>query len=106
MYEDVLIVGIVFGFITFILSGVYRLIRLKMERGGGIEGETFDRLAKAFMQHKKDTERRLQNLEAIITDEGTESSPKKLEEPHKSIEIEDDEQNKTDNRNLRNMLRS
>lgn len=103
--EDVLIVAIVFGCIGFVCSGIYKLIRLKIERNSGIEEETFDRLAKAFIQYKKDTERRLQNLETIIADENTGSSPNQLEETHETIEIKDGEQ-QSENRNLRNMLRN
>lgn len=117
--EDVIIVSIVFGFAAFIAGGIYRLIRLKIERNTGIDEEVFDRLARAFMQYKKDTERRLRNLEAIVDNEDSSASAsgKQLNEPepHKTIEIEDAEtegetekQNKSDSedRNLRNMLRN
>lgn len=113
--EDALIVAIVFSFLAFMSSGIYKLIKAKIDQGSGIPDEAFDRLAKAFIQYKKDTERRLQNLEAIVTDEDGSSSAssnkqKQLDKPHKTIEIEDDsgkekEQSRKDSGNLRNMLR-
>lgn len=109
------------GLLGFVIAKITSLIKSWIERNkSGYDEETFNRLAKAFMQHKKDTERRLRNLEAIITDENASSassSKKQLEEPHETIEIEDTEkegeqQNKSksetgsDDRNLRNMLRN
>ncbi|NGP87315.1 hypothetical protein [Fodinibius halophilus] len=42
----------------------------------------FDRLAKAFVQHKKDMEQRVENLEAIITEEdGEEEHYSQIEAP-------------------------
>lgn len=35
----------------------------------GLDEESFNRLAQAFMQHKKEMQERVQNLEAIIADE-------------------------------------
>ena len=104
------------GLLGYIIGKTTSLIKAWIERNkGGYDEETFNRLAKAFMQYKKDTERRLQNLEAIVTDEDNSSSgsPKQLEEPHKTIEIEDTEQEEqeqsgsdSDDHNLRNMLRN
>lgn len=98
------------GLAAFIFGSIFKLIRSWLSRGSGYDEETFERLARAFMQHKKDTERRLQNLEAIVADEAENPSNKKqLEEVRKTIEIEDDEQEETSNKNsggnLRNMLR-
>jgi len=107
------------GLLGYIIGKTTGLIKAWIERNkGGYDEETFDRLAKAFMQHKKDTERRLRNLEAIVTDENASPSQadRQLEEPHKTIEIEDaerEEENEqkeksgnTDDRNLRNMLKN
>jgi ferritin-like metal-binding protein YciE len=79
--------------------------------------ETFDRMAQAFIKHKKETERRLQNLEAIVTDDGPATkrskSPNKKKEKKpsaKTIEIDSDSSEKdqkkdnSESGNLRNML--
>lgn len=39
------------------------------QAGEVVDEENFDRLAKAFMQHKKEMKERVQNLEAIIAEE-------------------------------------
>lgn len=106
------------GLAGFIFYNIFTLIRTWI--GGGnssYDDETFERLARAFMQHKKETEKRLQNLEAIVTDDDDRvisksgsgsSSQKQIEEPRRTIEIEEDEENqetKSSDGNLRNMLR-
>ena len=106
--EDVLIVFIVFGFITLFCSGIYKLIRAKMD-STDINEETFDRLAKAFVEHRKESNRRIQQLESII-DERSRSSEKensKIGNSSSSIEVEEKNQraSSTENSsNLRNML--
>lgn len=35
----------------------------------GVDEESFNRLARAFMQHKKEMKKRVENLEAIISDQ-------------------------------------
>lgn len=117
MYEEVIILSIIFGFSAFVCGGIYKLIKLKISEGKGIEEEAFNRLAKAFMEYKKDTQRRLQNLEAIITDEdnasGSSRNSKQIEASEKTIEIEDRDTEKEESKsksgngdnNLRNMLR-
>lgn len=109
--EDVIIVSIVFSFGAFIATGIYKLIRLKIEGNTGADRETFNRLAKAFMQHKRDTERRLQNLEAIISEEHAEGKPKQISEPKDTIEIEEDEpaeekRKESNDSKLKNMLKN
>ncbi len=96
------------GLAGFIFYNIFKLIRTWIGGSEGYDEETFERLARAFMQHKKETERRLQNLEAIVTDEDNQSSTtKQIEEPKNTIEIEDDEseEKKSSDGNLRNMLR-
>lgn len=96
------------GLAGFIFYNIFKLIRTWIGGSGGYDEETFERLARAFMQHKKETERRLQNLEAIVTDEDHQgSTTKQIEKPKKTIEIEDDEseETKSSDGNLRNMLR-
>lgn len=55
--------------------------------------ETFERLAKAFMQHKKDMEKRVRNLEAIIAE-------KDHPNHYNELEIEEPREDNTLNNNL------
>jgi cysteinyl-tRNA synthetase len=60
---------IVFSFAAFVLSGIYRLIKMKMQSGNAeVDEETFDRLARAFIDHKKEMTKRVENLESIVAD--------------------------------------
>ncbi|HKK45066.1 MAG TPA: hypothetical protein VJ964_06060 [Balneolaceae bacterium] len=113
------IIAIVMGCTVVIVAvtKIAGLIKSWINRGkSNLDDETFDRLAKAFMQHRKDTDRRLQKLEAILSDEksknksGSSSKSKEIEAPKKSIEIEDhdtekEKSDKDKDTNLRNMLR-
>lgn len=89
--EDVIIVFIVFSFAAFLCGGIYKLIKAKIDKTD-IDEDTFDRLAKAFVEYKKDTNQRIQNLEAIIADDtisSTASSPNnQIEASKQAIEIE------------------
>lgn len=104
--EEIVAIITVFSFSAFVCTGIYKLIKMKIQKGNsGYDDETFERLAKAFMRHKKESEQRIQNLEAIISDDNS-SQPKHIEEPKGTIEIEDNrEESKSDDGNLRNMLR-
>lgn len=106
------IISVVMGSVVLIvgIAKVTGLIKSWINRNNGIEEETFERLARAFIQHKKDTEERLQKLEAIISDEKPSGkSGRQLKEPHTTIEIEDTVENESKSSNpdgnLRNMLR-
>lgn len=107
----VAIVGIICGtaLVGYTLGKIFGLIKAWINRNDrGYDEDTFNRLAKAFTQHKKDTERRLQNLEAIVTDEPPPSPDKTLDQPNETIAIETNtEQQKSGagKSNLRNMLR-
>ncbi|HET6528470.1 MAG TPA: hypothetical protein VFG39_06935 [Balneolaceae bacterium] len=100
------------GLTGFIFGNIFKLIRAKINSNNFNE-EAFNRLARAFSKHKKDSERRFQNLEAIIAgDEPSgqlDSSNQSLQDDitTKSIEIEDAEpaERESDDNNLRNMLR-
>lgn len=102
------------GLLGFIIARITGLIQSWINRNkGGYDEETFNRLAKAFMQHKKDTERRLKNLEAIIAEEDDSGKTKQISEPKQTIEIEDDERQPEEKKNknndgdkLRNMLKN
>jgi predicted nucleotidyltransferase len=111
------IFAIVFG---SLLSGylIWKIIDLIKywitPNNSSYDEEKIDRIAKAFVKHKKDTERRLQNIEAIITDdhsivsEDSVSRQLRDSQSHTNIEIEPkDSETKQKNvsaGNLNNML--
>ena len=105
--EDVLIVFIVFSFITLFCGGIYKLIRAKMDRTG-IDEDTFDRLAKAFVEHRKESNQRIEHLESIIREgDSTQPTHTKIEDTSSTIEVEDKNQRTSSTENsssLRNML--
>ena len=106
------------GLFGFIIYQVSSLIKSWINRKkGGYDEKAFNKLAKAFMQYKKDTDRRLQNLEAIISDadekeiERGSASGGSLSEPDGTIEIEEKEketeqqsQSNSSQSQLKNML--
>ncbi|WP_138431243.1 hypothetical protein [Fodinibius saliphilus] len=105
-----------FALVGYLASKTFGLIKAWINRNNSsIEEEQFNRLAKAFMEHKKKTENRLKNLETIATDESSEQyssseGNKQIEAPKENIEIEDREITKEqsgskDDNNLQNMLR-
>lgn len=112
------ITGIVFGtlLVGYVFGKIVGLIKAWINRkGGSYDDEKIDRMAKAFIKHKKDTERRLQNLEAILTDEESPSksrsaSKKQLNKRRsETIEIDEretdsDQQEEAYSGNLKNML--
>ena len=106
------IVAIVFGttFAAFIFYQIFSLIKTWINRHkSAYDEDSFERMAQAFIKHKENTERRLQHIEAIVTDDEPASSAKELNRPSsKTIEIkEDHKKNRTqsDSQNLRNMLK-
>ncbi len=117
----VAIVAIVFGtaFTGFVLYLLFSTIKAWInKKNSPIDEEGFDRMARAFIQHKKDTERRLENLEAIVTNENEEFEPgqkedveikqKELAKPEQTIEIEEEPPKKkehTESGNLKNILK-
>lgn len=112
----VALVGAVGGItlVGFIFAKIVGLIKTWINRNNtSITEEDFDRLAQAFMEHRKRSERRIQNLETVIAnkdDFSTQELPDRggqHEASNKTIEIEDEQQEEsssTDNGNLRNML--
>lgn len=113
----VVLVGSIGAFALFgyLSAKIFDLIKTWINRkNSGIPEEEFDRLARAFMDYKKDTQRRLKNLEAIIADNDLEEhsseqkSSKQIEAPKENIEIEErspeTEESGSTNHNLRNML--
>lgn len=116
MPEEVMIiavVGIVFGtgLVGLVLTGIYKLIKAKIEQGNRGSSEINPQFFKALGEFKKNTERRITNLEAIVSD--LEEERYRIDEGEKSmpeIEIEEEEvrssskNEKESDGNLRNML--
>lgn len=78
------IMGIIAGTLVISLgiAKISGLIKAWIERDKNrYDEETFNRLAKAFMEHKKEMERRVNNLESIAADENDELAYQELEEP-------------------------
>lgn len=90
MYEDVFILAIIFSFAGLVCTGVYRLVMVKMRKDTGIDEETFERLAKAFIEHKKDMQKRVKNLEAIIADGSNKDGYPQIEEPRSENTLTND----------------
>lgn len=68
----IVVLSIIFGSIVAIvaISKIFGVLKAWIERNKSTyDEEQFDRLARAFIQHKKEMDRRVQNLEAIVTDE-------------------------------------
>lgn len=109
MEELIPVIAIIFGtgLTAYIFGKIFGLIRFWLEgrSGSGVSREEYNRLGKAFMQHKKEVEDRLQDLESAALKESR--SAGQLNRP--SIEVEDpeddEERSSSGNRNLRNMLR-
>lgn len=103
-------------FTTFVFSKIAGLIKAWINRTGGeVPADDFNRLAKAFMKYKKDSERRIQNLEAIVAGEDNEPSVHDPEDsprvsaPSQKLSMDEQEppenKTRTSDSNLRNMLR-
>lgn len=122
MGQDALIVAIVFGSILGMITipMLFNLAKKWIDRNNSsYDDEKFDKLAKAFISHKKEMDRRVKNLEAIIAGdksnavsapaESTRQTTEKKKD-HESIEIDshkesDKDRDQSDSGNLRNMLK-
>lgn len=63
------------------ISKITGLMKSWLNRNNSaIDEENFNRLAKAFMQHKRDMEQRVQNLEAIIAENEEDNIYPEIEE--------------------------
>lgn len=116
MPEEILllsIVAIVFGtgLAGLVLTGIYKLIMAKINQNSSKGGEINPQFFKALGEFKKNTERRLANLEEVVSD--IEEERYRVDESEKSmgdIEIEEEDvrsssdRNKDSDGNLRNML--
>lgn len=93
------VIAMVAGSVVLIvgIATISSLIKSWIRRSdkGHFSDEEFHRLAKAFMQHKKDMEQRVKNLEAIVADEEP-SAPSypQIEEPKEESTLSNDLENK------------
>lgn len=104
-----------FALVGYLSAKVFGLIKMWINRKkSSVPEEKFDRLANAFVEHKKETRRRLQNLETIASEKKNSNSfssaenNKQVESPNKEIEIEERVSEKGESQgdsNFRNMLR-
>lgn len=105
------LVAIVFGvgLTGFVLHNIFGIVKARVNRKNSTSGDINPQFFKALGEFKKTTERRISNLEAIVS----ELEEEKIRIPESSeslgeISIEDKEvraaQKKEDNSNLRNML--
>lgn len=116
MNEDVFIVAIVFGSIVSIvfLGIIGSIIKAWVKKGSTKNLSENQEFLSALREFKEKTDKRLSNLEAIVTDEkpksNVSSSKKELPESEKKsaieIEIENDEKKESSKESgkLRNML--
>lgn len=93
------IISIVLGSGVLIIgiTKITGLVKSWIERDkGGYNEEDFNRLARAFMQHKKEMEKRVQHLEAIVTADEPEAdiSYPELEEPQSERSLNNDLESK------------
>lgn len=100
-----------FALVGFLAAKIIDLIKTWMNRNkSGIAEKDFNRLAEAFIEYKKESKHRIENLEAIIVDDepaSQESSAKnnRIEAPKNSIEIDENrEESSSESSGLRNML--
>lgn len=112
MNEDTLIVIIVFGSIfgIVLISLLFSLIKtwIKSNRNT-FDEESFNRMANAFIKHKKETEQRLRRLEKQLpakeTDNADQSIPPK-DQKNIKIETNKKDKNKDESSNtLKNILK-
>ena len=113
MPEEIFIISlaaIVFGttFLGFVFWNVFSLIRAKINQGSNSSGDINPQFFKALGDFKKSTERRLNNLEAIVSEIEEEKILIQEKDNSPEITIEDGEirgeKSGKDDSNLRNML--
>jgi|GEM_PF-3523737 len=88
--EDVFILGFILGCSAILFGFVYKLAKLKQSKDVGIEEGAFNRLVEAFMQHKKDMEQRMKNVEAIIANKNTTDNFPEIEAPKNNDKLIND----------------
>jgi hypothetical protein len=92
--DEILAILIVFSFAAFVCTGIYKLIKTKMDRDQGMDAETFNRLAEAFVEHRKEMNKRVENLEAIIADQDKNNAYPEIEAPEKESSLSNNLQQK------------
>lgn len=69
-----------------VLWKIFDIVRNSIKKNKAkYEDDKFDRLAKSFIEHRKSTDRRLENIEAIISREGLHRNQNTLHKPPKPI---------------------
>lgn len=115
MGEEVFIVAIVFGTVLSIvfLGIIGSIIKAWIKRGSGKNITENQEFLAALREFKEKTDRRLQNLEAIVTDDDPKKVPAAQKNPETKrrkssleIEIDDETENEPakDGSKLKNML--
>lgn len=115
MGEDAIIVAIVFGsVITIVFLGIVgSIIKAWVKKGSGKNLAENQEFLAALREFKEKTDRRLTNLEAIVTDEKKSSQKSRDKEQHRmeqksaiEIEIESESQKEEEQKSskLKNML--
>lgn len=89
--EMIMIIAVVaIGCATGLISSWMK----KHYRETEIDEENFNQLAKAFIQHKKDMLKRVQNLESIIARDNDKDDISQIEAPKKERTLKNDLQEK------------
>lgn len=112
MEEIFIIILLMFGTIfgCILMWKFFDMVRGTINNKSRWDEDKFERLARAFIQHRNKTDERLQNIEAILAGDEPRASGKSQEKAktssRQSIEIEDHIRDEADNENgnLRNML--
>lgn len=76
-------------------------INRQKEQNANVDEESFNRLARAFMQHKKEMTERIQNIEAILAD-----SDEKSVEDFQRIEASNNDNSLTNDLQQKDRIRS
>lgn len=95
MLEGIVIVILLFFGTCFgglILWKIFDMVRSSIKGKDNIEvtAEDFDRLARAFMQHSKEMQERVQNLEAVIANDGEQGQQSQIEAPKNRSNLSND----------------
>lgn len=93
----VAIVGILSGagLTVYIFMNIFKLIRTWIGGNSEVDEESFNQLAKAFMEHKKEMQQRMEKVEARLSDgeDYEQSDFAQIEEPSNEGSLSNDLQN-------------
>jgi uncharacterized membrane protein (DUF106 family) len=93
--EMIMIIAVVaIGCVTGLISSWMN----KRYKDTNIDEENFNRLAKAFVEYKKEMTKRVENLEAIIADNENSNDFEQLEAPEEDRTLRNDLQQKNKDR--------